>query len=56
MSRDVSGLSIPPSPEFINNPSENAIRFHKGLDLVYFEVSYTSFYYCLKDLALWMKF
>ena len=59
LSRDFSGLSIPPIPTSLElriNPWENAIRIHKGLDFVWCKMSYTCFYYCLKDLALWMKF
>ena len=56
LSRDISGLSIPPSLELGNNPWENAIRIHNGLDFVWCKMSCTCFYYCIKDLALWMKF
>ena len=55
LSRDFPGLSVPPSPELVNNPWEIAVRIHKGLDFVWCKMSYTCFHYFLKDLALWVN-
>ena len=45
-----------PSPELVNNPWANAVRIRKGLDFVWCKMSFTCFYCCVKDLALWVKF